>query len=240
MISSSYENKFPDCLFVKLHGEIVSASENCSSFNNPNDISNQIQLKLTIRFGEQQWQEEDVTVNFGLKSGKLNLKLSNSNILMETLGLTPQFQTVYEIERSTEKSDAKGSDKAITTKPGVTFKRNKVSTEAIKFTDKIYQVHSKGTEEEISYIFQLETSEPILQGILQAEKIGNIEVTSKPCQIEATFEIEHIQITKISGIPNQYMSRERAALIEMEFLENFFKPQLLPYISRAELLYEEI
>ena len=238
MISSNYENKFPDCLFVKLHGELVSISENYSSLNNPNGTTNQIVLKLTIRFGEQQWQEEDVTVNFGLKSGKLNLKLSNSNILMETLGLTPQFQTVYEIERTTEKSEAKGSDTAFTTRPGVTLKGNNISTEARKFTDKIYQVYAKGTEEEISYVFQLETSEPILQGILQAEKLGNLEVNSKPCQIEATFHIGDIQIIKTTGLLDQNMSREQAAIVEIDFFENFIKPQLLPYISRAELLYE--
>lgn len=240
MISSNYENKFPDCLFVKLHGEVVSVSENYSSLNNPNSITNQIQLKLTIRFGEQQWQEEDVTVNFGLKSGKLNLKLSNSNILMETLGLTPQFQVVYEIERSTEKSEAKGSDTSFTTRPGVTLKGNNITTEARKFTDKIYQVYTKGTEQEISYVFKLETSEPILQGILQAEKLGNLEVKGKPCQIEATFQIGDIQIIQTSGLLNPNISREKAALLEIDFFEDFIKPQLLPYISRAELLYEEI
>ncbi len=214
MISLNYENKFPDCLFLKLHGELVSTSENYSSLNNPNSITNQIQLKLTIRFGKQQLQMEGTTVNFGLKSGKLNLKLNNSRILMETLGLTPQFTTVYEMETSTEQSQSEAKSVAITFRGGFTTTETKVTTEVRKLKDKKYQVYTKGTEEEMNWMFLREKSQPILQGILQTEKLGNLEVNSKPCQIEATFQIEDedIHIITTSGLWNQNIDQYKIVL----------------------------
>ena len=235
MISSNYENKFPDCLFVKLHGEIVSVSENYSSLNNPNSITNQIQLKLTIRFGKQKLQIDDIDINFGLKSGKLNLKFSNSKILLETLGLTPKFKTVIEIERQPEESQANEKSLALTlTRGGFTTKGNQVTTEARKFKDEKYQVYTQGTEEEMKWVFQLEASPPTLQGILQAENLGTLEVNSKPCQIEATFEIyqEDMHITVDGTTP------EKAALVEKKFYSRLIESKLIPYISRAGLLYE--
>lgn len=253
MISSNYENKFPDCLFVKLDGELVAESENYSSTcfqfpfnfaksksNNPQKITEQIELKLTIRFGEQQLQMDGITVNFGLKSGKLHLKFSNSKVLMETLGLTPLFQTVIEIESQTEQSQANEKSLEFTLRGGFTAKGNQVTKKVSKFINQTYQVYTKGTEEEISWIFQLKTSEPILQGILQTEKLGTLKVDSKPCQIRATFEIqdEDVQIIWTSGLWNQNIDRAKTALLEREFYYHFIKPQLTPYISRAELTYE--
>ncbi len=235
MISSNYKNTFPDCIFLKLHADLVAQS---------NSLTNQIELKLTIRFGEQQWQEEDITVNFGLRSGKLNLKLSNSKILMETLGMTPQFQKVYEIEKSTEQSQSEAKGWAITLRGGFTTTETKVTTEARKFKDEKYQVYTqvytKGTEEEMNWMFRLETNQLILQGILQAEKLGNLEVNSKPCQIEATFQIEDedVHIICTSGLWNQNIDQAKIALLEREFYYRVIKPQLIPDISRAELLYE--
>ncbi|WP_144053219.1 hypothetical protein [Xenococcus sp. PCC 7305] len=159
---------------------------------------------------------------------------------METIGLTPKFQTYIEVERQTDISETGSKTMAYTLKPGLTTINQKASTETKRIKEEIYQVYTKGTEEEISWIFQLKTEKAILEGILQAEQLGILELKSKSCMIEATFEVEDkdVRITQTSGLWDQDMSLEEKGMLETEFYSEFIKPLLRPYVSRVELCHE--
>ena len=69
-----HENKFPDCLIMKLEGILVE--------------SEQIDLPITIEFNEQWESLLGGRVKFGLKGGTLKLKLENGQIPEQLRNLT--------------------------------------------------------------------------------------------------------------------------------------------------------
>ncbi len=102
MISINYENKFPDCLFMKLHGQLADTSDRIQNLTSlilsQDDIKQDLILLLTIRFGEHQLEVKGGTITFGLKGGALKLNIINGKIPLESLGLNPVLKTMIQTE----------------------------------------------------------------------------------------------------------------------------------------------
>ena len=246
MIKSKSEDKFSDCLSMKLHSESVSISwfsQQLKRIFTPKPqeaLSEQVELQLTIRFGEQEIPILGGAVKFGLRGGELKLNLTNCKIPLENLRLTPQLQEKIEIESQVENSEGTENTLAVTPRGGITTKDNQVIKEVYKFKDEAYQVYTKGTDENPALVFQLQTDKEILIGGWQKKQIGILEVNDKPCTIKAFFEVqdEDIRITSATGIWSKNIIRNKTVWLQRELLLREIKPKLQPYISKAELLYE--
>ena len=246
MTKSEYKDKFSDCLSMKLHSKPATVSwffQQLKRFFAPKTqetLTEQIELQLTIRFGEQEIPILGGTVKFGLRGGELRLNLTNCKIPLENLGLTPQLPEKIAIESQVENSEGTENTLAATLRGGITTKDNQVIKEVYKFKDEVYQVYTKGTDQSPIWVFQLQTDQEILIGGWQKKKIGILEVKDKPCTIKAFFEVqdEDIRLTSATGIWSKGIIRNKAVWLQRELLLREIKPKLQTYISKAELLYE--
>ena len=245
MNKPEYENKFPDVLSMKLHGQPLLATwllqlKKIFSSQPQDNFTDQIELQLTIRFGEQEIPILGGTVNFGLRGGELKLNLTNCKIPLENLRLTPQLPEKIEIESQVENSEVTENSLALTSRGGITTKDNQVIKEVYKFKEEAYQVYTKGTDENPALVFQLQTDKEILIGGWQKKQIGILEINDKPCNIEAFFEVqdEDIRLTSATGIWSKDIGRAKIAWLQRELILGWLIPKLQPYISKTELLYE--
>ncbi|GBF80320.1 hypothetical protein [Aphanothece sacrum] len=229
----TFENKFPDCLFMKLHGELISNDN--QQFNATNKS---VELKLTIRFGEQLIEQNNQSIKFGLKKGCLELKFNdNSKILLETIGLNPKFESIIELEIQEEES----KDREGTTSVALNFQYNHKTRETTKivnkFKDQFVQVYNKGTEENPLWIFQIKPHGLILTGILQNEKLGIVQSNSDKLSITAIFKVnkEDILITEINGEVIENIKEQKKEILIQKFS---LLLQQNPYLSKMELIYE--
>lgn len=238
------ENKFKDCLFIKLHSQSRSAGwflqlKKFFSFQSQKNLTEQIVLRLTIRFGEQEIPVKFGTIKFGLRGGELKLNLTNCKIPLENLEFTPKLLANIEIEEQKENSKATENTAILTLRGGATRKRSKANKESFKLKDEVYQVYTKGTEESPIWVFQIQTNKEIFIGGWKKEKIGIAEVNAKPYTVEAIFEVqdEDIRLTSATGIWSKNIGRNKIAWIQREYLLRCVRPQLQPYISLARLSY---
>ncbi len=245
MAKPECRDKFPDCLSMKLHGQSVIPRwllqfKKIFSPQPQENLTEQIELQLTIRFGEQEISVFGGTVRFGLRGGEFKLNLTNCKIPLENLGLTPQLPEKIEIENQIENSEGTEDTVALTLRGGYTAKNNQATKEVYKFKDEAYQVYTKGTEENPILVFQLQTDKEIFIGGWQKKKIGILEVDNKPCTVEALFVVqeEHIRLTSATGIWSKDIGRAKIAWLQRELILSWLIPKLQPYISQAELLYE--
>ncbi len=247
MISTRYENKFPDCLFVKLHGDpIRQAKQSISSLlltsisQKKSKLKQHIELQLTIRFGEHQFKVKGGSISFGLRKGCLKLNIVNGKIPLETIGITPPFRTFFEMELQQEKSRENEGSGGVSVTQALNIKAKTTGKEAKKFKKEVYQVYTKGTEENPIWVFHHNENEEIVTGFLSKVKIGILEIHDKPCLLEAIFEIqdEDVKLTTATGFWDRNIGRNRLAILERAYFLKIIRPQLQPYISRAELQYE--
>ena len=245
MNKPEYENKFPDVLSMKLHGKSLLARWHLQlkkffSSQPQKTSTEQIEIQLTIRFGEQQIPILRGTVNFGLRGGELKLNLTNCKIPLENLGLTPQLPEKIEIESQVENSEGTENSLALALRGGITTKDNQIIKEVYKFKDEAYQVYTKGTDENPALVFQLQADQEIFIGGWQKKQIGILEVDDKPCIVEAFFEVqdEDIRLTSATGIWSKDIIRNKTVWLQRELLLRKIKPKLQSYISSARLSYE--
>ncbi len=245
MAKPECRDKFPDCLSIKLHGQSLLPKwllklKKIFAPQPQESLTEQIELQLTIRFGEQEIPVLGGTIKFGLRGGELKLNLTNSKIPLENLGLFPQLQERIEIESQVENSEGTENSLAVTLRGGFTTKDNQVIKEVYKLKDEAYQVYTKGIDKNPVWVFQLQTDKEIFIGGWQKKKIGILEINDKPCTVEALFEVqdEHIRLTCATGIWSKDIGRAKIAWLQRELILGWLIPKLQPYISQAELLYE--
>lgn len=168
-------NSFPDCVFVKLHSQPQATSQ----------ISREVELHLTIRFGEQTIQlPHGGQVVFGLKRGELKLKLAHGRMPLERMGLTAPFQIDIEVEEQFQ--EGTGKEASLSKDMSIKLTGSSSSTDKVQY--KIYQVWTKGTEVEPIWIFAAQIQD-LLSGSLRQERLGTVEVEGNPCMVAATFEV---------------------------------------------------
>lgn len=236
------ENRFSDCVFMKLHSVPIS-TEAKSSILLLKSITdwktgscNQIELRLTIRFGEQEIKVVGGHVWFGIKRGELKLKLENGKMPLESLALTPVFETVIELEVQNEESSETEGSTSVSVTGGVSARTKGSRKTATKAKYRDYQVTSRGSEIDPVWIFEAKTT-PTLSGKLDKELLGVLQLTEKPARVVSVFEIRgqmDLHLTQAGGLWTKDISRNKSALLEREIFLRTIAPKLQPYLSRME------
>lgn len=111
-----------------------------------------------------------------------------------------------------------------------------------------YQVTTKGSEENPAWVFEVETGEPDLKGLLKPDlkgllknaSLGTLNVTAKPCRVEATFEVSKrdVYLSDAEGLWPQNISRNKKAVLERMIALRLLESKLKPYLSQAQLQYD--
>lgn len=232
-------NHFPDCLFMKLHIVPIQPTELSSIIQTSTNLQkakvDAIDLKLTLRFGEYEIKVLGGTVRFGLKGGKLKLKLVNCRIPIEKMGLTAEFENKIDIEVQQEN----GKEAEINAATASSIKAKKTNKIASKAKYKLWQCHAIGTETNPIWIFEAKTVEQILKGQLTEEQLGTVEIVTKPCVIKANFEVKNqrdLYLIESQGwFKAENLSRNASALLTREMYLRIIEPKLQPFLSQFEI-----
>lgn len=236
---SNSSNRFPDCVFLKLHSEplLTSSSLIATSASTPVRASGKVDLKLTIRFGKQEIGVPSVrsSVWFGLRRGELRLEITNGKMPLETIGLKAEFAKEIEVEVGSEM----GRETELNLAGALGIKDKGTIKRSDKAKQKFYQCHSKGTETEPVWEFEVKTERPpILEGQLTEERLGTVESLNAPCHLRATFMVRRqrdVYLIESEGLFRvENLSRDQLAIIEREFFNRFIKSRLQPYLSQVE------
>ncbi|MFB8788014.1 MAG: hypothetical protein U7123_04030 [Potamolinea sp.] len=247
----SPENKCSDCLLMKLEG-IVIEPEKPGIFNlKPKSAATeQIKLLLSLRFSEHLEPLLGGRIKFGLKGGELSLKLKNCTISLPSGALGKSFKLSVKAlpkDKKRQQSDTNQGgveDSLIEMKLG--NQANIAQNETAKITDSRLiscQITTKGSEESLAWVFALKTvktDEPILQGMIRNAILATINVTAKPCRIEAIFSVsaEDVYITEAEGLWPENISKKRKIVIQRAIVHRLLKRKLKPYLSRQELRFD--
>ena len=242
------ENRVPDCVFMKLHPAPVQSAASPLGFqvaeSPPVPSTDQIDLKLTIRFNKVTMKYPGGTIEFGLKRGEFTLQLENGRIPLEKVALKAEFAKALEVEEQSEKG--RGSELSLSggsgmmPSMGANFKMADTDKVAHKTKQIVPQITNRGTEEQPVWEFKVQagSKDLILLGQLTEEAIGTLEVTKTPCSCTATFTIRNqsdLHLFDASGlISGKNLSRNKLAWIERELFLRFIAPKLQPHLSRVE------
>ncbi|MCF2150366.1 hypothetical protein IQ276_028840 [Desmonostoc muscorum LEGE 12446] len=175
--------------------------------------SNQIDLPVTIHFNEQWEPLLNGRVKFGLKGGELKLKLENGQIPYESRHLTERIE--LSIQNQTGEIEA-------------------------FHLPSVCQVTSNNSESNPTWEFELKMNGSVLRGSIQKENLGTLNLTDKPCYVEATFEVSqrYVHLTDAEEIYPEDISRNKQIVLEIIIRKHLLEKKLQPYLSRAELHYD--
>jgi len=233
------ENKCLGCLFMKLE-TIPSQTQKPSQSTTTTPIN----LHLTIQFNEQREQLLEGRVKFGLKGGKLSVKLKNGKISLSSSHLSGSCKLAIQQEQEQEDSENQSDREASMGKGKLEEKINPSPKKTTGRTDNVQfttcQTSIKGSEVIPVWVFGVEPSEPVLKGLLKNALLATINVKAKPCYVEAIFHVlpQDVCLTEAEGIWPQNISKKRRLIIERAIVRHFFKRKLMPYLSRQQLRYD--
>lgn len=232
-------NRFPDCLFMKLHIVPIQPTELSSIIQTSTNLQRvrvaAIDLKLTLRFGEYEIKVLGGTVRFGLKRGNLKLKLENSRIPIEKMGLAAEFENEIDIEMQQED----GKEAEINAAYSSSIKVKKINKTGSRVKYKIYQCHTIGTETDPIWVFEAKTAGQILKGQITEEPLGTVEIITRPCVIKGNFEVRNqrdLHLFESNGLfKAKNLSRNATALLTREMYLRIIEPKLQPFLSEFEV-----
>jgi hypothetical protein len=247
MNQTELENRFHDCIFLKLHSVTVQLEESPSterllySHRDSSNVNESVGIELTIRFGEHQISVPRGQVRFGLKRGELKLKIENGRMPLEMMEMTGEFKPDIEFE---EQQEGGRETESSTTIGGPTLGSfiGRIKGTSKKSTKQKYivnQVYTRGTEEKPIWVFEAKTNEPILKGQITRKRLGVVQILDRPCRITATFEIRgqrDLYLVEAEGfLKAKNLSRNKTALLMREWFLRFITPQLQPCLSHTEV-----
>jgi len=237
------ENRFPDCILMKLHSTPAQAEESTNPFPpSPLSVSNPsrpdlVDLKVTIRFGQEEIKikrlEQFGRAWFSLRRGELKLTLKTGKIPLEKMGLTASFQIEYELEEQREEGMESGSTIGVSS----SIATKGISRESSKVKSKVSQVRTIGTEKAPGWVFESKIDKLGLTGQLTEVHLGMVETEASPCDFEAIFTVrgqQDIVLTEGSLLLAKDIVRNKSALLEREFFLRYIAQKLQPYLSRIE------
>ncbi len=102
------------------------------------------------------------------------------------------------------------------------------------------QITIKGSDENPAWVFEVETGEPDLKGLLKNASLETLNVTAKPCLVEATFEVSKrdVYLTDGQRLWPQNISCNKKAVLERMIALRLLESKLKPYLSQAQLQYD--
>ena len=240
------ENKCLGCLFMKLEGILVAPEQPTTSQLQPKSATTeQINLYLTIQFNEQRELLIGGRIQFGLKGGKLKIKLKNAEIALESRKLDGVIELFTQNQRQQQqgceiqtsiKASLNGSQPIVKTNPDKNYAEGKTN----KFQSSVCQVTTSDSNKDPTWVFEVIRDEPVLKGLLKNVFLTTLNVKAKPCCVEATFEVspQDVYMTEAEGLWPENMSRTRITVIERAIARRFLEGKLKPYLSRHELQYD--
>ena len=208
---TEHENKCPECLHLKISGEVVAAKGLLASLQNSEPEA--IDLFLRINFHEQWVDFNFGRVKFGLQGGELRLKLENGKMPSELRNkdlkkslereVGVERQSVVETENKPLIEASLGPD---LTKAGlkVNLGNSQKNSRSDKIQLKIAQISHKGADDQPVWVFENKTGEPVLIGEL-TDSLGKMLIKDKEKSwgVEATFTPEMRQVV-ITGLENLF------------------------------------
>lgn len=241
------QNKFPDCVFMKLHFGEVQRQKSTSRLS-------VIALGLTINFsGEQEMDVPsdelhklfmllgfpDGKVSFGVRRGRLQFTLSGCSMPLEESASQP-FEISKVIENQTEYMREASIGGTLGGKTGGIggFKAGNKSGE--KITIKVSQFKRTGSEKKPAWIFEAQGRPPILEGALKEHELGTLLLTSSPCNVVATFRVrgEDIYLTWGNIWHTKDVIRNKSAVIERALTLRYIGRQLEKSGSLSEVRWQ--
>lgn len=243
------ENKCSDYLLLKLEA-IVIEPEKPSLFNLKikSVPTEQIKLLLSLRFNEHWEQMLGGRFKVGLKGGELSLKLKNCTISLPSGALGKSFKLSVQALPKDQKQQQSNANQGGVEDNLAEIKSENQANIAQNPTPKITdnsqliscQIKTKGSEENLAWVYALKTEEQILQGIIKKVILATINVTAKPCRIEAIFSVSapDVYITEAEGMWPENISKKRKIVIQRAIVHRLLKRKLKPYLSRQELRYD--
>lgn len=217
------ENKCLGSLFMKLEAIVVNPVAG-------NQQPQQIQLYLTIQFKEQRELLVGGHIKFGLKGGKLQIKLKN----VEIPASSNQLGRSYELAVHKKKP-------AISIPQKSEIPANLPSTqtnEPLQFIS--CKVAVRGTPTRPVWVFAVDKGGAVLKGVLKNTALATLDITAKPCYLEATFEVapKDIHLSEAEGLWPKNISKKKSAVIERAIVRCFLEQKLSPYLSRQTMRYD--
>ncbi|MGB5961838.1 MAG: hypothetical protein WBG73_14315 [Coleofasciculaceae cyanobacterium] len=214
------ENKCLGSLFLKLEAIVV----NPVAGQQPQ----QIKLYLTIQFKEQRELLVGGHIKFGLKGGKLRVKLKNAAIP----ATSDQLGRSYEL--------------AVHKKPPLASipQNSEIPVNLPSQTNELQLISCKvavrGTPTRPVWIFQVDKDGSVLKGVLKNTSLATLDITEKPCYIEATFEVapRDIHLSEAEGLWPKNISKKKSVVIERAIIRRFLELKLSPYLSRQIMRYD--
>ncbi len=235
------ENKSLGCLFMKLEGFLVSPLTD--NANEPESTqNNQLKLHLTIQFKEQRELLVGGYIKFGLKGGKLRVKLKNAEIPVASKQLGRSYELAVQKKKQPQNVSINQSniEAGSPDQPGVTTNSPNKTVETEQLPLISCQVSVKGTPDRPVWVFEVDKGGSVLKGILKNTVLATLDITAKPCDIEATFEVSprDVHLSEAQGLWPKEISKKKSVVIERAIARRFLEKELKPYLSRQALRYE--
>ena len=246
IVVTEHENRCPECLHLKISGEVVAAKGLLSSFKKSEPDA--IDLFVRINFNEQWIDFNFGRVKFGLRGGELRLKLENgkmpSESISEALKKFPESKVIVERQVAREdenKSQVEGSLTVGSSKAGIKGGAESRRKKSIsdKFQVEIAQISHKRADDQSVWVFENQTGETVWIKEL-AGSLGEMLIEGIPLHVKATFTTEMRQVV-ITGLENLFkddISGSKLKAFELGVAKLFLKHKTQPYLSRQVLRYE--
>jgi hypothetical protein len=217
------ENKCLGSLFLKLEATVVNPVAG-------NQQPQQIKLYLTIQFKEQRELLIGGHIKFGLKGGKLRVKLKNAEIPASSNQLGRSYELAVHKKQP-----------LVSIPQNSEIPANLPSTQTSEPLQLIScKVAVRGTPTRPVWIFQVDKDGSVLKGVLKHTELATLDITEKPCYIEATFEVapRDIHLSEAEGLWPKNISKKKSVVIERAIICRFLELNLSPYLSRQTMRYD--
>lgn len=239
------KNQCPDCLYM----EVTGRPKVKPSSPNPHEFV----ISLTINFNEHQAKLPGGHVKFGIRGGELRLALVNGTIPYTHRNLTGGFELAIQKERQSQASTStrieETSSVEISVEQKPSLKSNDVTAnekkgsyaQSDKFTVTSFQVTTKGSLNEPAWVFEVQTGEPVLKGLLSNVELATMLLTDNTWKIRATFKVmtlNDVILTETVGPLLRNASPERRTALELGIAKKMLQHLFSPYLSCVELGYE--
>lgn len=200
-------------------------------------------LVAVIRFGQHKIPLKRYgEAIFGLRKGKLIVRLINGEVPLRNIKLDKEFQTEIAIKDQQEE----GKEWQLMGKfggrtQGIGAETKKASKEGQEYTYKDYQVKTEGGLEDPTWVFICKI-EKFLDGKLPETELATVNIKGKPCNLIATFEVDDsddIYLVDGSLFWQKKITKKKSSAI-YRMIVNRFVEELLrekPYLSRQELAH---
>ncbi len=241
------KNNLPDCLYMNLTAVPVKNDESILKkiWQSPSEGIAELKLLLSILFNEQWVNMPMGRVKLGISSGELQLKLTNCTIPIATMELCQDLE--LSIEKNRQQTTGNNSNHSINVdissanlKAGLSESAENKRTDNFHFNS--CQVTVKGEPTNPSWVFEVQTGEPILKGRLAEATLGTLTGTNridKSWHIDATFKttMRSIQVTGGEGLWLSSLSPNKSAVLDRALAKALLQKKIQPYISRVEFQY---